>query len=417
MKIGTLKPAGYNPRIITDRELELLKKSLYEFGDLSGIVFNRQTGNLVGGHQRIKCLPEDAEIKSKKLKTMSRTGTIAQGTITIDGEDYAYREVDWPLEREKAANLAANKHGGDFDEALLAPMLKELTDRDTFDVSLTGFEGLELDNLIASLSKSPEAGKTDPDKAPGLPAVPITQLGDIYILGDHRLLCGDATKQEDVELLMDSQKADMVLTDPPYGVNYSNANRPKPSKKDLGRMINDDIDLNSFLPLVYHNLDIYTKDDSSFYIWYADKTTLQFYSALLNTKIQFNQMLVWVKPMLLGRARYQYAHEPFIFAVKGSPYHTDDRTKTTVWDFGGYDKSNYQHPTQKPVILFEEAVNNSSQNNNIILDLFLGSGSTLIACEKTGRICYGMEIDPQYCDVIVKRWEDYTGKKAKRIPA
>jgi site-specific DNA-methyltransferase (adenine-specific) len=170
-----------------------------------------------------------------------------------------------------------------------------------------------------------------------------------------------------------------------------------------------------FLEEVYKRLDENTKDNSSFYIWYADKSTIQFYSALLGTNIEFKQLLIWKKPMLLGRSKYQWAHEPCIFAIKGSPYFTEDRTKTTVWDFGGYDKSKNVHPTQKPLFLPIEAINNSSKKEDIVLDLFGGSGSTLIACEQLNRKCYMMELDPHYIDVIIQRWENFTGEKAVKI--
>ena len=154
------------------------------------------------------------------------------------------------------------------------------------------------------------------------------------------------------------------------------------------------------------------KDGSSAYIWHADRETINFKQGMLDSGFTFAQTIIWKKPMLLSRTRYQWAHEPCLFMVKGSPYFTDDRTKTTVWDFGGYDKSKNVHPTQKPVFIPEEAINNSSKQGSNVLDLFGGSGSTLIACEKLSRNAYVMELDPKYCDVIVKRWEDFTGKKA-----
>jgi site-specific DNA-methyltransferase (adenine-specific) len=158
-----------------------------------------------------------------------------------------------------------------------------------------------------------------------------------------------------------------------------------------------------------------TKPDSSIYIWYHSKESVNFLTATEKAGWVINQQVIWKKPMLLGRGRYQWAHEPCIFAVKGKPYFTDDRTKTTVWDFGGYDKSKNVHPTQKPVFLPEEAINNSSKQGSNILDLFGGSGSTLIAAEKTSRNAYVMELDPRFCDVIVARWEKYTGKKAQLL--
>ena len=278
-------------------------------------------------------------------------------------------------------------------------------------------EGFDVGELFESQGEQEQA-EIKEDEAPEPPEEPKTKIGDIYQLGQHRLICGDSTDPAVIDRLMDGVKADMVFTDPPYNVDYSNADRPKPSKTDLGKIKNDlmsEDEFIYFLGEVYKRLDENTKADSSFYIWYADKSTIAFYSALYETSIKFNQMLIWKKPMLLGRNRYQYAHEPCMFAIKGSPYFTEDRTKTTIWDFGGYDKSKNVHPTQKPLFLPSEAVQNSSKKGDIVLDLFGGSGSTLIACEQLNRKCYMAELDPKYCDVIIDRWEKFTGETAVLI--
>jgi hypothetical protein len=221
MKITDLKPADYNPRQISDEQLERLRKSLREFGDLSGIVFNRQTGNIVGGHQRIKCLPEGATISKKYLKEPSRTGTVASGTIEIDGEDYTYRKVDWDIHKEKAANLAANKHGGDWDNKLLIPLLKELSDTGTIDMDITGFDRRELESMFENLNED-LSSKDDLNINDEIDSISksVTQPGDIYILGNHKLICGDARDESTINTLLDGRKVDMILTDPPYGVNY-----------------------------------------------------------------------------------------------------------------------------------------------------------------------------------------------------
>ena len=256
------------------------------------------------------------------------------------------------------------------------------------------------------------------DEVPEAPKEPKAKLGDIYQLGSHFLMCGDSTSQEDVAKLMNGEKADMVFTDPPYNVDYSNADRPKPGKKDLGRIKNDFMsndDFIYFLGQVYKRLDENTKENSSFYIWYASKETIAFYTALLETDIIINQQIIWKKPMLLGRGKYQWAHEPCIFAIKGSPFFTEDRTKTTVWDFGGYDKSKNIHPTQKPLFLPTEAIKNSSKKDDLVLDLFGGSGSTLIACEQLNRKCYMMELDTHYISVIIERYINFTGNDVYRL--
>lgn len=239
--------------------------------------------------------------------------------------------------------------------------------------------------------------------------------GKLTLKSRHRLMCGDSTKNDTVAELMRDDRADLVHTDPPYNVDYSNADRPKPGKKDHGKIKNDkmaDKEFYNFLLGAFKNAFDFSKKDASAYIWHADRETENFKRAALEAGFEFGQTIIWVKPMLLSRTRYQWAHEPCHFMVKGSPYFTDDRTKTTVWDFGGYDKSKNQHPTQKPLFLPEEAIGNSTKKGGIVLDLFGGSGSTLIGAEQTGRKAFVMELDPKYCDVIIKRWQDYTGQDA-----
>ena len=383
----------WNPRQITDEELEKLKTSLEEFGYIEPIIVNDVNNHVVGGNQRLRAL-------------------IALG---YDEVDCVYVHIE-DINKEKACNVALNKISGDWDEDKLRTVLEDI-ELSPIDIKLTGFEELELTELEV---KEPVTVHEDEFNVEDEEDMEVNvKEGDLFKLGKHYLLCGDSTVEANVKKLMQGAKADMVFTDPPYNVDYSNIERPKPSKKDLGKIKNDVMDNHSFynfLVDIYTNLDNFTKEDSSFYIWYADKSTIEFYTALKNTNIKLNQMIIWKKPMLLGRGRYQWAHEPCIFAIKGSPYFTEDRTKTTVWDFGGYDKSNNMHPTQKPLFLPTEAIENSSKENDVVLDLFGGSGSTLIACEQLNRQCYMMELDPYYCQVIINRWEEYTGQKAEKLP-
>ena len=379
--VNDITPYEHNPRK-NDDAVDAVAASIKEFGFKVPIVVDKD-GIIVAGHTRLKA--------AKKLG-MEQVPCIVADDLT-DEQIKAFRLVD-----NKVAELA----DWDFSE-----LETELADID-MDMAQFGFDDFDID------------ANTDivEDEAPEPPEEPKTKIGDIYQLGQHRLICGDSTDPAVIDRLMDGVKADMVFTDPPYNVDYSNADRPKPSKTDLGKIKNDlmsEDEFIYFLGEVYKRLDENTKADSSFYIWYADKSTIAFYSALYETSIKFNQMLIWKKPMLLGRNRYQYAHEPCMFAIKGSPYFTEDRTKTTIWDFGGYDKSKNVHPTQKPLFLPSEAVQNSSKKGDIVLDLFGGSGSTLIACEQLNRKCYMAELDPKYCDVIIDRWEKFTGEKAVRI--
>ena len=383
IKLTQIEPADYNPRTITEEARKKLRNSIETFGLVEPIIINTKNNRIVSGHQRydilLDMLMESDNLAEREFDYLVKDdyGYIFDfNQLQIKNEDY-----------EKALNIVLNNTNlmGDYDYEKLESLLTEL-EFNGFDLTFTGFDNLEdidIDLLGDDFSFGEETDFTDTyDDEYDLPnedEIEVTvELGDLYQLGNHRLLCGDATKEEDVKKLMQGAKADMVFTDPPYNVNYSNIERPKPSKKDL-------------------------------------KTTIEFYTSLKETNITFNQMLIWKKPMLLGRNKYQYSHEPCIFAIKGSPYFTEDRTKTTVWDFGGYNKSNNVHPTQKPLFLPIEAIQNSSKENQKILDLFGGSGSTLIACEQLNRNCYTMEIDPYYCQVIINRWEEFTGLKAEKV--
>ena len=389
--IDTIKPYKNNAKLHPKEQIEQIKKSIENFGmnDPIGIWNNE----IVEGHGRILACKELGYKQIPVIKLDHLTD-----------------------EERKSYIIAHNKltMNSDFDIDILRTELENLKELD-FDLELTGFDVDELDDI---LGKNEEETEIVEDEVPEVPEEPKAKLGDIYQLGSHRLMCGDSTKEEDVEKLMNGTKADMVFTDPPYNVDYSNAERPKASKTDLGRIKNDTMsedDFIYFLGEIYKRLDENTKDNSSFYIWYASKETIPFYSALLETNIILNQQIIWKKPMLLGRGKYQWAHEPCIFAIKGSPYFTEDRTKTTVWDFGGYDKSKNVHPTQKPLFLPAEAINNSSKREDIVLDLFGGSGSTLIACEQLNRKCYMMELDEHYVSVIIERYINFTGNDVYRL--
>lgn len=430
LNLKDLKPAEYNPRKITDAQIERLKKSLTEFGDLSGIVFNRRTGNLVGGHQRLKCLPPDASIEKKEFKKPSSTGTVAEGHIILaprldkEGspragvvdEKYSYREVDWPLEKEKAANIAANKHGGEWDDEKLAELLKELTETPDFDIDLTGFESSEIDNILSSIKGS---GQIEDDDVPDVNTPePITKTGDLYILGKHRLLCGDCTNKADIDVLMAGKKADMVFTDPPYGVSYADKNTFLNSV-DNGNRIQKKIEhdhvsedeIKKFWKRSFEIIRDNLATINSYYIFGPQIQGMMMMMMMMQeADLPYRHVIIWVKNNhVLGRCDYNYKHEPIFFGwTKTHKFYGNGEFQTSVWQVDKPLKSDL-HPTMKPIRIIENALLNSSLNKQITLDPFLGSGSTLIACEKTNRICYGMEIDPHYCDVIVTRYCKYTG--------
>ncbi len=380
VNINSLVMDANNARTHDKKNLAAIKGSLSKFGQQKPIVIDKNNMVIAGNGT----LTAAKSLNWNEIKCVR--------TELVGPEALAFALAD-----NRTSELA------EWDTDILTKSLKSLQDIN-FDLSSIGFDPIE----------ETKEGLTDDDEVPEH-VEPKCKSGDLYILGDHRLLCGDSTDVLCVERLMNGEKADLVHTDPPYNVNYSNQDRPRAGKRDLGRIHNDKMDDQEFLQFLTDALVLsFTscKDDASIYIWYASKETLNFHAAAAVAGWSFNRQIIWKKPMLLGRGKYQWAHEPCVFGIKGSPYFTDDRTKTTVWDFGGYDKSKNVHPTQKPVILPEEAIRNSSYQGANVLDLFLGSGSTLIACEKTNRRCFGMEIDPHYCDVIIKRWEQFTGKIA-----
>ncbi|MGL9893503.1 site-specific DNA-methyltransferase [Enterococcus mundtii] len=393
MKLVDLKPADYNPRINLEPgmdEYEKLKHSILEFGFVDPPIFNKRTGNLVGGHQRVAV--------AKDL------GLCEEIEVSV---------VDLSLEREKSLNVALNKISGQWDEDKLAVLLKEL-DSEALDVS--GFSEDEFQDVIDQFDAKLDMGNEaiDDNYEIELPKEPKSKLGDIYQLGNHRLMCGDSTDIEQIEELMDGEKADMLITDPPYNVNYEG------KTEDSLTIQNDNktsLEFYEFLKnafdAVYKQLDI----GASFYVWYASSEVVNFVTALVDSNFLVKQELIWCKnTFVLGRQDYHWQHEPCLYGWKADGSHKwrGDRKQTTVLDF---DKplSNKEHPTMKPVPLFDYQIKNSSKKSDRILDIFGGSGTTMIACEQNNRHAYLMELDPRYVDVIINRWEEFTGKKAIKI--
>lgn len=377
------KFAEYNPRTITDEQLKNLKRSLKKFGDLSGVVLNVRSGNIVGGHQRLKSLDPKWKVESKPHK--DKTGTVALGYIQTDDGRFQYREVDWDTQTEKGANLAANKHGGEFDLKKLDPMLKDLKDSG-FDLSLAGFG----DEGGADSSPGDDTEAMEPPKDPK------TNLGELWLLGDHRLLCGDSTNEEDVKRLMDGKKADMVLTDPPYGIKrdkgfggFGGFGTPIKRREYAGGWDGERPPKKVFDLIISLSENVLIFGGN----YFADMLP------------QGKHWIVWDKKNTMptfGDAELIWTN------IKR------DSVKIKEFVFNGLigKEKERHHPTQKPIDLLIELLNEYSKDNSLTVDLFLGSGSTLIACENTKRKCYGMELDPAYCDVIIDRWERHTGKKA-----
>lgn len=387
--VADLIPYAANSRTHSDAQVAQIAASIKQFGWTNPILVSGDD-TIIAGHGRL--------LAARKL------AMIEVPVIVLDHLSKAQQRALVIADNQLALNA-----GWDMD--MLKAEIEDLK-LDDFDIDLLGFDEKFLDGL---LEPEPTTGLTDEDAVPEVPETPKTVLGDVWVLGNHRLMCGDSTSIDAVEKLMNGMMADLLHTDPPYNVDYSNASRPKAGKKDLGKIKNDAMgseEFYNFLSSFYISAFSVMKDGSSAYIWHADRETINFKSSAISAGFDFAQTIIWKKPMLLSRTRYQWAHEPCLFMVKGAPFFTDDRTKTTVWDFGGYDKSKNVHPTQKPVFIPEEAISNSSKMGSNVLDLFGGSGSTLIACEKLNRKAFLMELDPKYCDVIIKRWQDFSGKVA-----
>lgn len=377
IKIEKLNPAEYNPRKDLkpgDSEYEKLKQSIQTFGYVEPVLWNKRTGNIIGGHQRYKVLVE-------------------LGQTEIDCVI-----VDMDLENEKALNIALNKVSGDWDKDKLMLLISDLQGSD-FDVSLTGFDAFELDDLFKdSLKDNIKDDDFDVDEELKKPAV--SKLGDVWILGKHRLVCGDSTKAETYNVLMDGKQANLTVTDPPYNVNYEG---------NAGKIKNDNMGNEAFYDFLlsaFKNAESVMAKDASIYVFHADTEGLNFRKAFSDAGFYLSGTCIWKKQSLvLGRSPYQWQHEPVLFGWKKSGKHNwySDRKQTTIWEFEK-PKKNKDHPTMKPVALVAYPILNSSLTNCIVLDPFGGSGSTLIACEQTDRICLTIELDEKYCDVIVKRY-------------
>jgi DNA modification methylase len=380
--IDKLKAATYNPRKDLksgDIEYEKLKQSIETFGYVEPVLWNRRTGNIIGGHQRFKVL---VELGQKEIDCVV---------------------VDMDLTDEKALNIALNKVSGDWDKDKLMLLITDLQGSD-FDVSLTGFDSIELDALFIDSLKE-DIKEDDFDVEAELKKPAFSKQGDVWLLGPHRLVCGDSTKVDTFTALMEGKLANLVVTDPPYNVNYEGS---------AGKIKNDNMNneaFYNFLLAAFKNTQAAMAKDASIYVFHADTEGLNFRKAFSEAGFYLSGTCIWKKQSLvLGRSPYQWQHEPVLFGWKKSGKHNwyADRKQTTIWEFEK-PRKNADHPTMKPVALVAYPILNSSLSNCIVLDPFGGSGSTLIACEQTDRICYIVELDEKYCDVIVNRYIEQVG--------
>ena len=387
MKLSEIHPYEKNPRF-NDDAVESVANSIQKFGFRSPIVVDKDH-IIICGHTRFKA---------------AQSLGLEEVPVVV--------AADLTPEQVQAYRIADNKTGeiAEWNYDLLPLEIKELQEAN-FDLSLLGFDTEELDKLLNGEQENTISdGETDADAVPEVPEEAVSKLGEIYRLGDHRLMCGDSTKAEDVARLMAGTKADLVFTDPPYGVSYRGVNNPGGRQWEV--IENDDLrgdKLSEFLLAAFKNLKANLKEKRAFYIWYATSNHMQFEEAIRLSNLRPKQVLVWNKGMILGHSDYHYAFEPCFYGCHAEENCEwfGDRCQTTVWDIKRDNTREYVHPTQKPTALACKAIFNSSQNGEIVLDLFGGSGSTLIACEQTGRINRSMEFDPKYADVIRKRWAEF----------
>ncbi len=381
MKIADIRPYDKNPRI-NDGAVEAVANSIREFGWRSPIVVDRDFV-IVCGHTRYK---------AAQSLGLEEVPVHVADNLTPE-QIRAYRIAD-----NKTAEIA------EWNYELLPLEIKELQNVD-FDLSLLGFDTDELDKLLnGEMEDTVADGETDPDAVPEAPEEPASRRGEIYRLGSHLLMCGDATNADDVAALAGESKADLWLTDPPYNVAYSNS---------LGQTIeNDNMDdgaFRKFLNDSFIQAVEVLNPGASYYIFHADTEGYNFRGACRDVGLKVRECLIWVKnALVLGRCDYHFRHEPCLYGWKDGAAHSwySDRCQTTVLEFHKPTK-NIGHPTAKPVELLVYLIKNSSQRGEIVLDTFGGSGSTLIACEQTGRVCRMMELDPKYCDVIRRRWAEF----------
>jgi DNA modification methylase len=385
IKIDALIPYARNSRTHSDGQVAQIAASIKEFGFTNPVLIDG-LGGIIAGHGRV--------LAARKLG-MSEVPCIRLDHLT-DAQKRAYVIAD---------NRLALNSG--WDTEMLKVEFADLQELG-FDLELTGFDLDEIKELLAPVGTE---GLTDPDDAPPLPEHPRTVPGDIWVMGKHRLLCGDSTSMDDLAKLTDGQLVDMWLTDPPYNVAYEG------KTKEALTIKNDEMgddQFRQFLRDAYTAADTVMKPGAVFYIWHADSEGYNFRGAAQDAGWKVRQCLIWKKSsMVMGRQDYHWKHEPCLYGWKEGAGHlwAADRKQTTILEFEKPTR-NGEHPTMKPVALFEYQLLNNTKGGDQVLDSFGGSGTTLIAAEKNGRVARIMELDPKYCDVIVKRWQDFTGKIA-----
>ena len=377
--VTKLVPYVNNARTHSPEQINKLRSSLREFGFINPVIIDRDFG-VIAGHGRILAAKEE--------------GIAEVPCVFADHLTQA---------QKKAYILADNRMAMDagWDEELLRVEIEALQ-AETFDLSLTGFDEKELSDLFKD---DADVQEDDFDVDAELEKPTFSKSGDVWTLGRHRLFCGDSTKADTFAVLMNGRKANLVVTDPPYNVNYEGT---------AGKIKNDNLADEKFYQFLFDafsNIEKVMADDASIYVFHADTEGLNFRKAFSDAGFYLSGCCIWKKPSLvLGRSPYQWQHEPCLYGWKKSGKHQwyADRKQTTIWEFEKT-KRNTDHPTMKPIPLLAYPIQNSSMSNTLVLDPFGGSGSTMIACEQTDRDCYTIELDEKYCDVIVKRYIEQVG--------
>lgn len=377
MPVSELKPHPKNPNSHSKEQIKRLAEILSYQGWRYPIKVSKLSGYITSGHGRLEA-----------------ARFLGLDEVPVSFQDYADTDQEY-------ADIVADNAIASWSELDFSAINREIENfSPDFNIDLLGIDGFKID--VA------EKGLTDADSVPENVDT-RAKRGDVWILGNHRLMCGDSTSMTDVEKLMAGEKADMVWTDPPYNVNYEGGTGMKIMNDKMS-----DSDFRRFLTDAFSSMAAFTKPGGSIYVAHADFEGYNFRGACRDSGWLIKQCLIWKKSSLvMGRQDYQWIHEPILYGWLDGGSHNwfGDRKQTTVLEFDKPSR-NAEHPTMKPVELVEYCIENSSRPNNIVVDLFGGSGTTLVSCEKVGRVCRTMELDPRYCDVIIKRWEDYTGQQA-----
>lgn len=399
VSLNKLKPADYNPRTMGEEEMAKLERSIERFGLVEPIVVRTKGNIVIGGHQR--------------LEAARRLGYRTVPVVFVDITD----------KEGKLLNVALNRIQGEWDTMRLASLLQELRTLPTSELELSGFLKAEVSGIVRALDWS---RRPSPDDLPEPPEVSTAKPGDLWRLGEHLLLCADCTDRDAVQRLLAAGPVNLVFMDPPYGIDYDPGARPGArtrGRKMQGDHLSDE-DYKALLEKSFRIAFEAAAPGTAAYIFHASTRAEPVLAAFRRAGWRLAACLIWVKPApTFTRSDYHWGHEPVLYGWKRGGRHRwfGGRCESTVWNFGRENglpdssKGAHAHPAQKPVVLVERAILNSSQPGDIMYDPFLGSGTSIIACERLGRRCLGVEIDPRFVDVAVARWEQYSCQKAELV--